>query len=227
MPNTENMNPRPTTEVQDRYLEDQYQDNRELYMYSQKGNIKAGTELELYKAKKDIDTDAAIALSEARQWIKTSEEEIRRQTYQMISIADGQITVQTQNLKIDTVPRKIVNMTNPKLCQLIRLEKPSDSAWQLLCLVNESSKCIFLDSAKLGSGTYLLSKFAAHGIFFCEDAETNQKKWARQLIALLLSNAVERAYIPDEHGWTQLSSGEFRFYKKGVTTWTLVKQLIK
>jgi hypothetical protein len=227
MQNTENMSTRPTTKVQDRYLEDQYQDNRELYMYSQKDNIKAGTELDLYRAKKDIDTETAIALHEARLWTKTAEDELRRQTYQAINIVDGQITVQTQNLKFDTAPRKIVNMTNPKLCQLIRLKKSSDYALQLLCLVNESSKRIFLDSAKLGSGAYLLSKFAAHGIFFCEETESNQKKFARQLIAVLLSNAVERAYIPDEHGWTQLPSGKLRFYEKGVMTWTQVKQLIR
>ena len=74
------------------------------------------------------------------------------------------------------------------------------------------------DCTKCGSPTYVLKKWAAIGVEIFAPTLAAKKKYALQLMTLLIHNANRREKLPDRRGWYIDENGKLQFFQ-GRWTW--------
>lgn len=214
--------------MQQRQAEDAYQDQRYFNRKNAEAQIQAEKEIAVCAAKQQILTQAATDRNLKKMIQREEIEEIRRGSFQEISIADnGEIIATTKNLFKNAQPRSIVNISSPELERYIRLANRTDTAYRLVGYVGGCEKQIFLDAEKIGTGSYLVRKFAAHGIIFHADKLSQQKMYAQQFVSLLLTYEIEDFYIADNPGWLNQPDGSYVFYKEENILWKTIAKRIR
>lgn len=170
-------------------------------------------------AKTEIRVNAKLHLNEMKMRRKEEEEERKRGIFEQVAITEnGQIIVATQNLQIQAADRKFTNMYMPEMYALRRNGDMMVAAYMLTCKVAGEEKAVFLDSQKVGSGTYVLKKMASEGIGIMS-ATAKAKEYIRQLVAILLGRSVPEIVIPDGQGWMKREDGKFQFVGEDDWTW--------
>lgn len=184
--------------------------------------------------KESIKTHEATQRNIDRAYLKEAIAEKKRGIYEEIEVSpDGTILIQTKNSAIDTMPRSITNMAMPKLTRYIRMGNPCEAAYELHVTVGNSERLAYLADNNISSGTYLLRKLKACGVSIYKDKEAEQKKFAVDLIAFLISRGIGEEPIPDDAGWTFFpntfgsSEDTYKFYKEEDLTWKQLMNLAK
>lgn len=175
-------------------------------------------------ATKQAKDDISLVTYQKKQMLKEQERERRKAQFEQIQISDGRIEVATCNLSIQSQPRIVTNLCNPKLTPLKRAATEDVVAYRIDLKTDDKEKKIFLDKAMSGNATYLLRKFAEEGIvFFAPSAK--KKEYVIQIWGLLLSLAEAEEWIADREGWVQFSDEEWKYFSKGDMTWEKIKKL--
>lgn len=213
---------------QQQQAEDFYQDQRHINRSIVDAQIQSQKEIAVYEAKQQIAAQHARQQQEQKRWLKEYEDELRRNRYDEISLtADGRIAATVQNLYAKPAARIITNIQNPNLECLVRLEDLDDFAYRLNADVGNSHVSVYLSSTGIGDPGYLLKKFTLNGILLYADNFTQQKLYARILIAFLLSRELETSYVPECTGWSYFFDLGFYFSTKEELTWKKILKIIK
>lgn len=167
-----------------------------------------------------------IASAQIRKMQKEEEEERKKAIYEELRIMEsGELRIITKNLRIETKPRIVTNMICPSLIVLRRAINNHEKIYKLCCRVAQNEREIFLESNSVGSGTYLVRKFASEGIIFFLPKTASQKKIALQLIAILLKNSRDEKVLPEVEGWMKKTDGTYVFVERREETWGYVKEM--
>lgn len=194
-------------------------------------------ELEKIREKERIRTIGSIARaeekakiqlrnSEMRSLQKEKEEERKKSIHDELQILEnGKIQIITRNLRIETSPRDVTNMTSPSLTVLKRAKDDTEQVFRIDCWVEKEKKKVFLDPKSVGNGKYLIGKFVEIGVVFYLPT-TSQKKFIVQFIALLLEYRRSERWLPDIEGWMRKMDGKYIFIDEEEETWKYVKKML-
>lgn len=176
--------------------------------------------------KEQLKLNSYIQRTEAKLWIKAQENELQRSHFHSIALnSDGSI-VEIESSSVPNSTKNLVcNMQNPRLTELCHYGAESDKIYQLDANVNNHPVSVFLDSERLGSGSYLCKKFMTSGITFFSDSTARRKQYATDLICLLVGKCEKTTLVYDNPGWYLTPENNFIFVKKEETSWaTLMKK---
>lgn len=169
-----------------------------------------------------------LAAAQMRSLQKEEEKELKKTLYEEIQMLEnGELCVVTKNLRVEAIPRKVTNMTWPSLTVLRRAINSHEKIFEIHCQVAQKDCRLFLESNSVGSGTYLIRKFASVGVTFLLQTTALQKKFATQLIAVLLKNRKGEKMLPEMVGWMKKGDGTYVFIEKREETWEYVKEKSK
>ncbi len=184
-------------------------------------------EIELVKAKEVAKNAVRLEAQTLREERKEAEKERKRAIFQEIEILEsGEIGVITRNLRIEAIPRKITNMTNPQLKIFKRAEDLDQTVYCINCQVGNREIEVFLNVDMAGNSSYLLRKLNSVGIVF-EAKMSTAKMLIQQLMSILIYNCQSVKILPDEPGWLRNSDGKFEFFGEGDLTWNRAKKMTK
>lgn len=182
-------------------------------------------ELEKMKEKEAIKYDAKLQILYAREEIRQKKVEDEKTVCETVAVGpDGYVTITTQNLWIEAKPRWVSNMRFLKLYIAVRVSDFNEKVLILICEVAGREQIVYLKPERIGSGTYILGKFAAAGIDILAP-QGKEKQYARKLIALLVQQG-QPAVLPEEPGWMELENDKFSFVEEGRMTWQKIKKLV-
>lgn len=173
--------------------------------------------------KEQLKLNSYIQRTEAKQWITAQENELQRSHFHSIALnSDGSI-IEIENSSVPNSTKNLIcNMQNPRLTELRHYGNDSDKIYQLDATVNNHPVSVFLDSERLGNGSYLCRKFVASGITFFSDSTAHRKQYATDLICLLVGKCEHTALIYDNSGWYLTPEKKFIFSKKEATSWKIL-----
>lgn len=163
--------------------------------------------------------------AQKRSLQREEEKERERAIFQEIQLGEnGELRVVTKNLRVDSTPRQVANMTWPLLTVLRRARDISEKIFEVQCQVAAREQSIFLDAERVGSGTYLLKKFASIGVVFL-NSTVSEKKLAIQLVALLFRVSRDEKLMPEMVGWMKKKEGTYVFVEEEKDTWAYAKKM--
>ncbi len=184
---------------------------------------------EIEKIKAIEAAKACVRLEERRirQQMKEIEEERRRnQGEDLVFGENGELQLVTTNLSFTAEPRQVTNMMSPKLTILKHEKDEDEKIFQVDFRIAERNLKIFLEPNEIGSGNYLLKKFASVGvIFYLKTARA--KLVATRILCVLQQIFTEEEILPDDVGWIKSIDGKWRYVEEGDLTWERVKKLAK
>lgn len=154
-----------------------------------------------------------------KSFLAEEDRERKKSQCDLLSIDEsGNIRVQTTNLRIDANARKVANFTQPEITILERLENETEKIYLFTCNMLDDLRYAMFDCTKCGSPTYVLKKWAAIGVEIFAPTLAVKKKYALQLMTLLIHNANRREKLPDRRGWYIDENGKLQFFQ-GRWTW--------
>lgn len=166
-----------------------------------------------------------LASVQKRSLQREEEKERERAISEEIQLTEnGELRVVTKNLRVDPIPRQVANITWPSLTVLRRARDISEKIFEVQCQVAAQENSIFLDSERVGSGRYLLNKFASIGVVFLSST-VSEKKLAIQLVSLLLRVSRDEKLMPEMVGWMKKKEGTYVFVEGEEDTWTYAKKM--
>ena len=169
-------------------------------------------------------TAKKIFLMKQKQLMKEEEREKVKAQFEAIQIdKNGNVSVYTQNLRIPTGFRRVVNFTNPGLIPLCRISNPDEKIFLFQFYLAEEIQYTMLLPAKCGSPTYLMKKIASVGGYVIGNTLAKRKEYLTQLVILMIENAEKAKYIPDRRGWYLDENGNLKFFQ-GHWTWEEAKK---
>lgn len=185
-------------------------------------------------ARLEVDRKAAEKLNHDSIGLQTydiklrmqEDERVRRKSqYEQVSLVDGRVQVEIRNLRIEMPPTIVSNIQYPILEILRRITDDTDMAYRIAFSIGEFRRAAYFDKGKVGSGAYLLQRFAAEGALFKADAMARKKEYAQQLLAYLLNQNPDVRWIADREGWVKLPGGAWKYIGKEEITWQKVRKL--
>lgn len=181
-------------------------------------------EIQKAAAKEAVKEIVRIQSMQIKTQLREQEKERKKAVGEALQImVNGELQVITENLSIQTVPRRVTNMRDPKLTVLKRMTDEAEQIYYVRCFVGEREEEVFLEKNQAGTGSYILRKFASAGIrFFKGTAEA--KKFAVQLISILREEYKEEKLLPELEGWVKMPDGQFQYVGNGDLTWEEVKK---
>lgn len=195
--------------------------------YQQRENEKMReAQREIWKAaaKAEAIEQTRLNFAAAKLRMKEEEAERKKQIFEQIGIdEEGNITLITKNLTISPKKRSLCNMKSPALTKLVRVKAQEDCIFCMSCLVNEKWEKIYLAEEKLGNGGYILKKITSAGGIFYLEKQSACKRFAVDLISILLLGAKE-VFVPDTPGWMKLPSGKFKFVEEEDLSWKWIQK---
>lgn len=203
------------------YDQERWKVKQELDFYNDR------REIEKAKAKAFVKEKVKIDAFKYRQQLKEEEEERKRAIFEELQIMqNGKLQIVTKNLQIDAIPRIVTNMESPRAIILKRMENENDQVVLIKCNVKGNNIEIFMKPDMIGSGTYVLKKFAAKGIDFALPT-AKAKRVATCLVVQLSAKPEEILWLPEHAGWVQNVDETFGFFGKGTLTWEKAQKLAK
>lgn len=159
-----------------------------------------------------------------RQMLREQERKRKKKIGEEVVFAEnGEVWLIETNLGVEAEPRQFTNMKGPRLVLLVNREDDEEVICRIDCFVGQHKKSVFIDPEKVGTGSYLIRKFAAVGIDFkLKTAEA--KRFARRLFCVLLEYATDKEELPAELGWNKDKDGNFQFVTKEDMTWEKAKK---
>lgn len=170
-----------------------------------------------YKQKKRQET--SIAYLQQKFYLEEQERERKKSQCDLLSIDDnGNIRVQTTNLRVEAHARRVTNFSHPEMLILERLKNPDSKIFLVTCSLGNDLRFALFDNCKCGSATYVLKKLAAIGAEIFAPTLAGKKQYAQQILALLIQNATEIQRLPDRRGWYVNENNKIQFFQ-GRWTW--------
>lgn len=189
----------------------------------QKGMI----EVEKAKEKANISIWRETEIYKQKLLVKTAIKEQEQARIEEVVVDDsGKVTLNVRNTIVNTKPRYITNLQRPELTIFKLLHSEMPPCFMLSGLVNGEEVKVFLDSERIGYGSYAIRKLAAGGIFLYLP-EKKMKQIFIQLVTKLVQNCTEKKSLPEHGGWTKMEDGEFRFFGEEDLNWGRIKELCK
>lgn len=192
--------------------------------------------MDAYEDKREVEKERAKAIvrerirmqaQECREIKKEQEEERKKAVHEEVQIlSNGQMQIITRNLLIDTMPREFTNMEAPRIIFLKRQKDESDTVLLLEFRHDGCEGQIFLDPDMIGSGAYLIKKFASQGVRFYFPM-AKKKAFLIEFISVLIENSKEVQLLTDNYGWTKNIDGHFKHVGEGELIWRVVKKRAK
>lgn len=180
---------------------------------------------EYQKEQRMLANDAAkaqIRLSEFQEKERQKEytRELRRAQYEALSISEaGMVTIETQNLQIQAKKRQVCNFTSPNLELLCKLGDEEDNIYQIGFILNQKQRYIYLLPELSEKGTYLLRKFNSVGACIMGATLAQEKRYAKELVRLLIENCLCRQIIPVQRGLICIKGGTPILVKEDILIW--------
>lgn len=201
------------------YDYEKWREKQELDFYEDR------REIEKTRAKAVVKEQVKMQAQECREARKEQEDERKKSVYEEVQVLQsGELQIVTKNLRIDAIPRKVTNMENPRVIMLRRMRNGDDELIMVKCNVKDSDIKIFMAPSMIGSGSYVLKKFAAKGIDF--SMPTAKAKRLATCLVIQLSAEPERIqWLPEHAGWVQNLEGNFEFFGKEQLTWQKAQKL--
>lgn len=185
------------------------------YPNFQEEQMKASINVQADYAKKQNSMNYHYQLLEMKSLYHEQERELRKTQCEVLTInSEGEVNVETKNLRTKKIERQITNFSHPELIKYVRASNPQEKIYLITIDLNEKICKIFLAPEKSGSSTYLLNKFAEVGGVFFGRKISDQKAYARQLMTLLIRNCKEKIIVPDQRGWYIDEHEKIRFFDK-------------
>lgn len=184
-------------------------------------------EVEKAKAKAEIAKQNTLEIFEKKLLANELAREYREARIEEISISDeGGIVLGVRNTLVNVGQRVIANLKRPTVGVFRPLDAGAPPCYLLSGFLNEEEIKVFLDSEKLGRGSYLVEKLARAGIrFYLPDKKV--KEMGIKLIATLAGNCAEVTALPERDGWAKLEDGSFCFFGEGELNWRRIKELCR
>lgn len=184
-------------------------------------------EIEKTRAKAIVKEQVKLQALEYREARKEQEAERKKSVHEEIQISqEGKLQVVTKNLQVDAIPRMVTNMEAPRLILLKRRKDESDEAFLFQFRVGKRNGEVFFNPNMVGSGTYLLKKFASQGVrFYFPGAK--KKTFLLEFLSMMIEDMSEVRWLADSSGWVKNFDGHFEFVGEGDLTWGLVKKMAK
>lgn len=189
--------------------------------------IVAQIDCEAYAYKQKAKANINVQEYEQKQWIKAQEREFKRSLYHDVVIDSNGAAIEISNSSTPNDNQHLI--CNAHCLTLIRLLHGGNTDEQIFWvkgLINQKSFSVYLDSARIGTSSYVHRKLLSAGVKFYSDSVSQQKELARKLITALLSNCNETESIYDTPGW-HLSPGKtFIFTDQEDLSWTTISKNI-
>ena len=190
--------------------------------------ISISADCEAYAFKQNVKAELDVKKFAQKQWVKAQEAEYKRSLYHEVVIsANGSAVEICSSSNTDDTQHLICNAKHLNLVKLIHWMNEGEQIFQLTGQVNEQPFSVFLDSAKVGQGSYLIRKLSSAGISFYTDSCANQKELARKLISTLITNCHQTAFIYDTPGWYLTPQGTLIFINLEVPKWKKISLAIR
>lgn len=175
-------------------------------------------------AKIDLRNRKKLDFEHQKVVLKEAEREKKKAQYEMVCIdQNGEVLVETKNLQIPQIRRKVVNFTHPEIIIFFRIMNPEEKIYLLCFDVNNETHYAMICPEKCGNPTYLRKKIIASGGYVMGNNIAKQKEYLTQLIALLISQAKDKHYLADDRGWYLDEKGKLKFFNKKWTWKEAVK----
>lgn len=184
-------------------------------------------EVEKARAKAIAREQVKMQAREYREVQMEQDAERKKTVHEEIQILqNGKLQIVTKNLRVSTEPREVTNMEAPRLILLKRRSNESDTVLLLKFKLNGCDSEVFFNPDMIGSGTYLLKKFASQGVrFYLPMAK--KKAFLIEFVSMLIEDSSEEHWLADNVGWVKDSEGHFEFVGEEDLTWSLAKKLAK
>lgn len=194
-------------------------------------SINKVTDKEYHKEIKTMDLDF-----QEKQWEKEEARDQRRLENNLARCevaeidANGEIHIKTENLTIETKPRRGTNFRCVDMKIYVNAANPHEKIMCLsLKLVASISGMeeteVFLDLRKCEKGGYVDKKLEAAGAVIFAKSEAKRKEYARMIIACIVQNCTQTITTPKNRGWYRVKN-TLRFYDEEYT-WKAVVEYAK
>lgn len=168
-----------------------------------------------------------ISYLQQKSIIAEEERERKKAQCDFLSIDDnGNIRMQTTNLRINVNARRVANFSHPEITIFERLKNENEKIYLFSCNILDDLRYVMFDYTKCGSSTYILKKCAAIGAEIFAPTLAIKKRYALQMLALLLQKPNARIKLPDRRGWYIDENGKLQFFQ-GRWTWEEALKCVK
>lgn len=155
----------------------------------------------------------------AKGLIAEEERERKKSQCDVLSIdAEGNLRMQTENLRIDAPERRVTNFAYPEIVILERLKNRDEKMYLFTCNLKNDLHFALFAREKCGSGTYVLKQMSAIGAEIFAPTLARKKQYAQQIFTLLIQNATKVQVLPERRGWYVDENGKLQFFQ-GRWTW--------
>ena len=182
----------------------------------------------MYDAEKQkFSNDKKLELLREQQNIKETYREFRQTRQEILTLdKDGNVICNIINGFLPLKPIRVSNMQSPCLTTFYCAESDIP-IYRLTCDVDGIQKEIFLHSAKIKKGNYLLQKLNSIGIYFLLKNAQREKYLVTLLITKLIASCTEEITLPMDFGWYITENNEIYFIEKEDLTWKKIQNLAK
>lgn len=185
--------------------------NEELTLTYEKSQIRLREEVERMRLQDQSRMNRSLE--------REAERELAKAQCEVIYVDDdGIVHSDTQNLRVSPIDRKITNFTHPEITLYVRNENRDEVLYLMTFDLDGDIQFVFLLPQKCQSPTYIIGKIAEKGGTFFAGKQADCKKYARQLVTLLIRNNEARLIIPDRRGWFVDENDKMEFFN-GKWTW--------
>ena len=158
-------------------------------------------------------------LTQKKLWLNEYAKEARRASYDELIIgADGELSMQTQNLLV-SIPRR--EISNFNFCEIYKLKSSNgkEGFYLLVLSVDSRKKEIYLDLRKAGKNSYLMEKITeAEGMIYANKPRQRQNILLEFWIKAL-SLCKKAKIIPENIGWIRDEEQRYKFISEGDLLW--------
>lgn len=177
------------------------------------------------EVKKAYDREQAKLWGRAeREKQKLAFEEQRKAIYDLAILGDEGIPyLETQNLAVSSVRRRLGNFTNLRLTRYKNAKDKMKTILELNFFVEGREKTVVLNPERLECGGYLLRKLGMTGVQIYEKNVVAKVHFIQLISQLLLKNETA-VLVPEQLGWFEFETGKFKKVKEGDLLW---KDLVK
>ncbi len=175
-----------------------------------------------YKEKKSLET------YEKKKLLSAKYQQMQKDiTLEIDEDTDGIPFIREKSLLFGEHKRSFTNLRSPKIIVFYSLDPDTPPCYCMECLVGKQKKYIYFLSEKTGSGTYLLKKMQAVGIFFDYKPEYQKKTLILTYFNKLVEKSPRSHTLPDKPGWYSDRNGKMHMAKEGDLTWERIINLSK
>lgn len=200
-------------------MEQLYDANYELQQAERKEMLKSNYAMHTAANKNQLQMFHQLELMKQKNILKEKERELQKSQVDVVKIrTDGTVIVQTENLRVDTKARYVVNAEFPSLTNVKKIDNDNHLLFLFEASINEKHVFTFLKADRISDGGYLLRKLGNIGVCVYADKQTEKKKLILSLIFCLREGEAPTLFLPESRGWYKDETGKIQFHE-GKFTW--------